>query len=50
MFFSFCVGGKALTCANKGKCKDNQCQCTDQFSGHDCRIGNYCAYVNVFFV
>ncbi|CAF0765769.1 unnamed protein product [Adineta ricciae] len=30
--------GKDLTCLNGGKCKDNQCQCSDNFMGHDCSI------------
>ena len=36
---SFNSGGKDLVCLNGGKCKDHQCQCSENFMGHDCSIG-----------
>ncbi|CAF1215031.1 unnamed protein product [Adineta steineri] len=36
-----------LTCRNGGKCEDQQCQCSDNFMGHDCSIArcghNWCS-------
>lgn len=39
-----------MTCQHGGKCKDHQCQCNDNYMGHDCSISKWISFRLFLFI